>query len=83
MSDKIARFFIYLLDVYHHRKIYIYYNTTLIRTHDISQQMYNFNEEDYFEILTLHKVFQSKNSDEIRKIAKENMMEIGKLHAIE
>ena len=64
-------------------KIYIYYNTTLIRTHDISQQMYNFNEEDYFEILTLHKVFQSKNSDEIRKIAKENMMEIGKLHAIE
>ena len=45
--------------------------------------MYNFNEEDYFEILTLHKVFQSKNSDEIRKIAKENMMEIGKLHAIE
>ena len=63
-------------------KVYIYYKTNLIRTHDISDNMFNFNEEDYSEILSLNKIFNSKNKDDVSNIAKANIVEIGKLHAI-
>ena len=45
--------------------------------------MFNFNEEDYSEILALNKIFNSKNKDDVSNIAKANIVEIGKLHAIE
>ena len=44
--------------------------------------MFNFNEEDYSEILSLNKIFNSKNKDDVSNIAKANIIEIGKLHAI-
>lgn len=44
--------------------------------------MFNFDKEDYSEILSLNKIFNNKNKDDVINIAEANIVEIGKLHEI-
>lgn len=60
--------------------IYIYYNGNLIRTHNISNQLMNYDFEDYVEIVSLQKVFRGIDKDGVEKIANNNLKEIGNLY---
>ena len=60
--------------------IYIYYNENLIKTHSVSEQLMNYDFEDYVEILSLQKLFRNLGRDDIEAIAKNNLEEIAKLH---
>lgn len=60
--------------------IYIYYNENLIRTHNISDELINYNFEDYVEILSLQKIYRGFDNNEIEEMAKRNLEEIAKLH---
>ena len=60
--------------------IYIYYKGNLIKTHNVSNQLMNYDFDDYVGILSLQKVFRGMNKDEVENIAKNNLEEITKLY---
>ncbi len=60
--------------------IYIYYNENLIKTHTISDQLVNYDFEDYVDIISLQKAFRGRDREEIEKIAKDNLKEIAQLY---
>lgn len=60
--------------------IYIYYKEDLIRTHNISESLINYEYDDYVEILSLQKIFRDLDSDAIKEIAKNNLEDIAKVY---
>ena len=60
--------------------IYIYYNENLIKTHSVSEQLMNYDFEDYAEILSLQKVFRNMDKDDIDKLAKNRLEEIANFY---
>ena len=58
-------------------KLFIYYNTYLITTHELSNQKIQYHETDYAECL--RQTMPYKATDEIEEIAKENLELLSRL----
>lgn len=57
-------------------KLFIYYNTNLIATHEISNQKFQYHEIDYIKCLKYTMPY--KNDNEIEKMAKTNLDLLGR-----
>ena len=58
-------------------KLFIYYNTYLITTHELSNQKIQYHETDYAECL--RQTMPYKTTNEIEEIAKENLELLSRL----
>ena len=58
-------------------KLYIYYNTTLITVHEISNQKIQYHKQDYIECLRYS--MSNKTNEELDRIAEENLKLLGRL----
>lgn len=58
-------------------KLYVYYNKNLIKTHEISTKIINYDEEDYIEGLS--STLYYKSQDEIDELAKNNLKLLEKI----
>lgn len=56
-------------------KLYIYFNTKLIHVYNISLQKFNYDKKDYIDAL---KTITKSNSDDIEKLALENLERFSK-----
>ena len=65
----------------HDSNLYIYFNTTLIAVHAISEKKWNYTSEHCEKILSFKYI--GKNSDEIRQMAKTNLDIIGGIYSDE
>lgn len=65
----------------HDANVYVYYNTNLIAVHALSEQKLNYTPEHYSNILSFK--FIGKNTDDVRKIAEENLRIIGGVYSSE
>ena len=59
------------IDVYK-RQLYIYDDSTLIRTHTITHQLLNYHRNDYIEILR-SDVFKHLEDEELERFVDENL----------
>ncbi|MCR5022155.1 IS21 family transposase [Ruminococcus sp.] len=62
----------------HDNELYVYYNTKLVSVHALSDKKLNYNAEHYTEVLNLRHI--GMNSDEVRKLAKQNLELIGGIY---
>ena len=58
-------------------KLYIYFNTKLITTHNISTKKINYLDDHYYDGIS--KVIRNKTDDEIERIVKENLALLDKI----
>lgn len=52
-------------------KLYIYHNTELVQTHNLSEQKINYNNSDYQNLLSLSMPY--KDTEEIENLSKKNL----------
>ena len=65
----------------HDSNVYLYFNTNLIAVHALSEQKLNYAPEHYSNILSFK--FIGMNSDEVRKMAEDNLRIIGGMYSSE
>ena len=65
----------------HDSNVYLYFNTNLIAVHALSEQKLNYAPEHYSNILSFK--FIGMNSDEVRKMAEDNLRIIGGMYLSE
>lgn len=65
----------------HDFNVYVYFNTKLIAVHRLSDQKLNYTPDHYSQVLSFK--FVGKDSEEVRKIAKENLRIIGGVYSNE
>lgn len=65
----------------HDSNVYIYFNTNLIAMHQLSDDKLNYTLDHYSTVLSFK--FIGKNSDEVRKMAEDNLRIIGGVYSNE